>query len=649
MQSHQNSPDTAGTGNFNPLKWVMFALAFLLMIVIKPSQILRKHAYEDSYTFIPRLLGLIASAAAGIIAGSTTHTMGMSMAWWLPIGLTSLLATYHYIWPLLYLAIFKWSFKVGEFFWARVPEPDLTQPNKYGISPWLSQLLTGIAVFTTIGGATYLAYDLATHIHLSFAGGSSLISFFGWIVSIVVGAVIAIMGAALVLALIGKGIVAIAGVLGLFMGMVLHPAVVAYVGAPQGANLLTTVIEVTGFVIWMSYIFPAAHLAISIIFRPLGEWLVKAIKQTFVFFATYFDDFLASVYDDRDHNYVRFTRHVLNLALTALVGYLAWPVVTTDGFSVATGFFLAIPMGATYLIAGRILLSINSFVLSLLLSLLAASKVFFLAPMFGVPFGVFGAILASALSVILLILLVIPVLYKVSKLFANPLLASWLGAPLDKLHSTLCEEVFNAVDHTYEDRSDFANLFAHVCNIKLTLMAYSGMTMLLTVVTLSPLSTTALPLTVAVAVYLAGGKLLPHYGNVLIGVLLAASLGTACGVIYYNDQHALPGAILIFAISAAVLYAAILPVTYVISRAILMPLRVTSWALPVFSGIHGFFFGFIAAFWRGVVAAYRAIENAWIPAWRAVTKLWDEAWTGAMKTWKDAWQAAKDSLPDWFK
>jgi hypothetical protein len=158
------------------------------MIVIKPSQILRKHAYEDSYTFIPRLLGLIASAAAGIIAGSTTHTMGMSMAWWLPIGLTSLLATYHYIWPLLYLAIFKWSLKVGEFLWARVPEPDLTQPNKYGISPWLSQLLTGIAVFTTIGGATYLAYDLATHIHLSFAGDSSLISFFGWIVSIVVGA-----------------------------------------------------------------------------------------------------------------------------------------------------------------------------------------------------------------------------------------------------------------------------------------------------------------------------------------------------------------------------------------------------------------------------------------------------------------------------
>ena len=67
MTNKPQGSESGPTKSRNPLTWLMFAVAALVMCIVKPSQYLRRRAYSDSAIApVPFLFGLVAAAGAGV-------------------------------------------------------------------------------------------------------------------------------------------------------------------------------------------------------------------------------------------------------------------------------------------------------------------------------------------------------------------------------------------------------------------------------------------------------------------------------------------------------------------------------------------------------------------------------------------------------
>lgn len=633
-----NQPEHSGLAKKNPLTWVMFIIAALVMVPIKISQSLRKRAYDESALGpIPWLVGMAASAGAGVLLGSSVSQLGIE--WWLGLGVGAVLFTYYYAWPALYLAIFRWSFKFSTFLWKRVPTPDARGENAYGVSPWLSKLLVGVSYVATVLICCALWWNFADGIHTKLDWGDGFFGLVAWVISAVVAAVISVLIGGLSFSLISQGMPAIAVATGGAIAYGLSSRIGVFVHAHDWAANVAYGLEGAVFVVWTAYAFPLGHLVVSRLFRGLGEYLVKAVD----FVVEHFGDFLESVYSDKDKRYVGFTRDLANIALAAGLGYYAYGhEFLLGGSLIFTVLRVAVPVVVVYLLGGHLLRLVHNGMIATVASAFAGYVAFGVAEAHGVPLGVFGAGLSALVTFVLGMGVVFPIAYTVVKALANPLLASWLAEPLHKLHETLSEEIFSSVSNTYEDKAEYGKFFAHAVGILITAGGYLGLVKLVALIGFSTLSALIVPIAGAVAIYLAAGKLFVRYGNVLIGTLLAIGFGVFGGIgVYQHFEGNIWWGIAGFFASALGTAFVSFPVSYVVARALLNVVKVTAWALPVIGGVHGFFFGFVETFWDGVVAAYRVIEAAWIPAWRSVSKMWDESWADAKRMFEEAFGKKK--------
>lgn len=97
MKNHnENNPESSDKTAANPLTWVMFAVASLVMLFVKPSQYLRERAYSSTaFGRIGLIAGMVAAAACGVRLGSAVSHLGIE--WWLSFGFGGVIATYYYL------------------------------------------------------------------------------------------------------------------------------------------------------------------------------------------------------------------------------------------------------------------------------------------------------------------------------------------------------------------------------------------------------------------------------------------------------------------------------------------------------------------------------------------------------------------------
>lgn len=624
------------------LTWLMFAVAAVAMLFIKPSQYLRKRAYDDSKIApFPWLVGLVASAAAGVQLGAVVYHLGVS--WWLPMGVGAVIATYYYLWPALYLAVFQWSFRFASFLWKRMPDGDSSQINEYGVSPWLVRLILRVARIAAVIACGVLWWQLASGIHAKLDWDGALLNAISLIVSGVAALAVAVVVGALAFGLLSQGVLTVAIASGLAL---------SYWYSPQASVLVQTYqlpadtaygIDALVFFAWTAYLFPLAVLFVSRLFRGFGEWIVRVLDYFFGNFFKHFEKLLEATYDDSDRNYLSFVRHSANIAAAAAIGYYAFGFDTIGGAGLlAASLRVVLPALLSYIVGGYLLRRVHNGVIAGFLSGYAAYFVYGLALFLGVPLGAFGAGASAVLTFVIGMIFAFPLFYCLVKQVLNPLLASWLGRPLEQVHEQLSTEIFSSVSHTYEDRAEYGQLFAHAMGIAATAAAYFGLSRLVGLLDFNPLYVQIVTIGGAISIYLAAGKLFVRYGNVLIGVLLSLGFGVWGGVGVYQhfDANLWYGVGGFFATGLATAFIAF-PVSYVVLRALLSLVAARRWLLPLLGSVHGFFFGFVARFWNGVVIAYRTIEAAWLPAWRSVSQMWDDSWASAKEMFEETFGKKK--------
>jgi hypothetical protein len=275
---------------------------------------------------------------------------------------------------------------------------------------------------------------------------------------------------------------------------------------------------------------------VSRLFRGFGEWIVRALDYFFNNFFKHFGRFLEAAYDDSDRNYLSFVRHGANIAVATAVGYYAFGFDSIGGASLlASSLRVVLPVLLSYIVGGYLLRLVHNGFIAVVLSGFAAYFVYGLALFMGVPLGAVGAAASAVLTFAVGMIFVFPLAYFVVKLVFNPLLASWLGQPLAKVHEQLSTEIFSSVSHTYEDKAEYGQFFAHATGIAATAAVYFGLSRLVGLLDFAPLYVQIVTISGAVSIYLAAGKLFVRYGNVLIGVLLSLGAGVWGGISVY--QH----------------------------------------------------------------------------------------------------------------
>ncbi|HNG18642.1 MAG TPA: hypothetical protein PLI59_05660 [Candidatus Obscuribacter sp.] len=643
MSSNENESlrsKLRAVGN-NPLAWVAIIIAMCAMMVIKPAQYLRREAY-DKAGGLSWLLGIVASAAAGIAVG---HHVGWELNldawWWLPLGLLSVVVTYCYAYPLTYLGLFQWSFKAGRKLWERVPDAG-SRTNEYGFSPWFSNLLLNLSRVAVVIAGFILWYNLADGIQGKIGWETGFFHFVGWVIGAIVGGIISFIAGALSMLLLDQvGVMVIAGASGAYIVNAYTPAMSAYL-APYGLPAWTVhLAQGAAFIAYCAYVFPIAHLTITAVFRGLGEWLERHLGRLFRNLHKVFE----WAYDDSDKNYVGFLQQAGAIALTAYAGTYAWGYLTAGlGFTLIPAILALVAVVlVAYIIIGGLASLVHVGFFGVVTCIIGAVLFARSGIYFGTELGTFATICVGVGAFLALAVVLYPVTYCLVKLLVNPLLASWLGGPLTTMHRTLSEEIFRSFSRTYEDNTDFAPLFAHLTNIALTVAAFLGLSMLMAALSFSAVTSIVVTGLTTASVYLLGGKLLTRYKNGLIGTLVSLAAGLYFGVeAYVHFDHSYWYGIGGFLVTGAATFLIGYPVAYVVLRAVLNVVAVTAWLLPVVGGIHGFFFGFVDAFWTLIVKAYRAIEASMRPYWQWASQLWDDSWAAAMEVVRHVFGSKND-------
>ncbi len=531
----QEKSDGKATRPRRALTWLMFAVAAEAMLFIKPSQYLRKRAYDDSKIApFPWLVGLVVSAAAGVELGAVVYHLGVS--WWLPMGVGAVIAIYYYLWPALYLAIFQWSFRFASFLWKRTPDGDSSQVNAYGVSPWFVRLILGVSRIAAVLACGVLWWQLGAGIHAKLDWDGALLDVISIAVSGVAALAVSVVVGALAFGLLSQGVLTVAIASGLALSYWYSPQALALVQAYQLPASTAYGIEALVFFVWTAYLFPLAVLFVSRLFRGFGEWIVRALGYFFDNFFKHFGRFLEAAYDDSDRNYLGFVRHSANIAVAVAVGYYAFGFDSIGGASLlASSLRVVLPVLFSYIVGGYLLRLVHNGFVAVVLSGFAAYFVYGVAPIVGVPLGAVGASVCAVLTFAVSMIFVFPLAYTLIKVVLNPLLASWMGVPLAQVHEQLSTEIFNSVSHTYEDKAEYGQFFAHVTGIVATAAAYFGLSRLVGLLDFAPLYVQIVTISGAVSIYLATGKLFVRYGNVLIGVLLSLGFGVWGGITVY--QH----------------------------------------------------------------------------------------------------------------
>lgn len=613
---------------FNPIAWVAIVIALVAMSVIKPAKWLTKEVYDKSGA-LPWIAGVVASAAAGIGLGyHLGWVLELSPLYWIAGGVGAVIGTYFYGYPLAHLGVFQWSFKASGKLWKRVPEAG-RNPNEYGFSPWFSNTLTFLTQAAIVIGGFVLFWNLADGIHDKIGWNDGFLNLLNWVVSLVVGGVLSFIVSALAITFLSQsGLILIAAVMGGAVAWHYTPALAGVADAHQWPYWAKHVMQAGVFVGFVAYVFPLAHLFITRVFRGFGEMLERAAR----YFFDHFGKFIESAYDEKDRNYEGFLQQAVGIGATAVAGTYAWAYVGTLGLSLIPAVAVtAVAVLAAYIvlcgIASRVGLEIIGAVIVLGATYHLASHDFY----YFNDLGTLATLGLGAVCLVATALVGYPIAYHAVRLVARPVLASWLGQPLVNLHRSLSEEIFRSFSRTYGDETPFKNFFAHTVNLASTYGVFVGVTALMAGLSFTPVVAISVTVLAAIAAYLGLGKLFNRFDNPLIGTLASIGAGVWGGTLAYaHFDHSLWYGVGGFLAAGVVNFLVVYPVVYVVLKAVLNVVRVNDWALPVLSGVHGFFWSFVESFWNLIVEAWRFIEENARPYWQKASAIFDDAWKSAM-------------------
>ncbi|MFA6557960.1 MAG: hypothetical protein WCT03_16195, partial [Candidatus Obscuribacterales bacterium] len=551
--------------------------------------------------------------------------------------LAAVVATYYYLWPALYMAIFRWAFQSSRFLWRNVPNAD----SRSNSPVWFSQLLNVGAIAATVLCCLYEAWVTGNALYAWLGWTSVLGNLVAFAISVVVGGGAAwITGFVVITLIVQVGMPALAIASGAALAWWYDGALAAVVKQYELPNAVTYALQAAVVFVVASYIFPLAHVIISRGLNFVGKYIGPFVKRFIDGFFDAFGRFLDGFYNDHDVKYVNFLHQVTGIAITYGVASFVF------GWAGSFGLVPAIALTAVtaligYLAIGAIVSNVSNMFIGVVGSIAAAAAVVLL-PQLQLFGGWFFVGIQAVLTALVSGLVAIPLAYRAVKFVANPLLASWLSEPLTSIHRSLQRELFSANSNTYSDSTGFETLFVHLVNITAAAASFFAVNLLLSTLAIGGWQALVMPIATVVFAYLFVGKLLLRFGNHLIGGIVGLAVGVYVGVEVFahhgqNYWYAIPA----FAVAAALTAAVGFPVVYVLFRALVNAVSGMNWILPVVGGVYNFFFGFVAKVWTQFLVVYKRLEASFVPVWRRLSATWDESWENAKAAINKAWNQTK--------
>jgi hypothetical protein len=644
--STTSGPETPATGeapvtkkHVNPfLKALMIVFAVPTMIVYESAKSLCRKAYGAYDSFFPTALGIVIALASGIGAGYYLGWVADTSVYkWLPGGILGAALSFFYIWPLLYLGIFKQMFRLSETLWDTVGK---TEHYSYGgwfssgvrSTSWFTKLLLFLGYVSIVLGALYLGWNTMLGVHAKIDWG-----WFGYVVGFVAGAIIGLAAGAISWAILSKGrlatVTVVTGV-GLTYLFASHTQGVVgrwaeAFGLAQFAGGLSWFAYVLEFAIYVAYAFPLVHIIAT---HGFG-WIADALEGL-----------LEKVYgsEEKRSDYRQFFAQVVNIAGAYQLAKLSF--VGSAYFALSGWYPLAVAAGVaflSYLLIGKLLRSVGNSLVGGIASAHSVAFTFFAYKAAGLWFGWVGAIVASAVAGALTFFLVFPLAYLVVRLLAKPLLASWLGRPLAGLHAALWNglkrvgtELGHSFVKTYDDETPYKATFLHLVNLGALVGVFFGFRTLTGALGFATWLSWATVAASLVLSYLLVGKLLQKAGNELVGILAGLAAGIFVGVLTFAG-HAWWVATLVGLVGAALTFGLVFPVVYVVLRAIINVTRPEKWLRPALVAAHDAVWGKFASLWREFLEAYREVRDWFRPTWESFKATWNDTWQQVRQFWNE--------------
>lgn len=178
----EGAPPTAGnvttggaTGtpgkNLNPFLKVLVYLFAVPAVLINEST---KKLFNKTYTgSVSSIVGVLLALGAGIGTGYHFGWTADVATWkWVGLGVSAAVLTFFYVWPLLYLSVFKFAFKSSEKLWSHVNieakehyRRSYREEENVKTNPaWFSKFLMFIGYATLAVGGLMIAWNVAGHV-----------------------------------------------------------------------------------------------------------------------------------------------------------------------------------------------------------------------------------------------------------------------------------------------------------------------------------------------------------------------------------------------------------------------------------------------------------------------------------------------------
>ena len=640
--STTSGPETPSTGeapakkHVNPfLKALMVVFAVPTMIVYESAKSLSKKTYGAYHNFFPTALGIVLALLAGIGSGYYLGwVVDTSVFKWLPGGVLASALTFFYVWPLLFLGIFKQAFKLSEGLWDTVNKTEGYRSSSWFSSgrstSWFTKLIMFLGYTSIVLGSAYLGWTTLLGVHDKLEWG-----WFGYVAGLIAGGIAGLIAGAISWTILAKGRLAtLAVVSGVGVTHLLSTYTQSLVGTwseafglarfAGGLNWAAYVFE---FAICVAYIFPLVHIIMT---HGFG-WVADALEGL-----------LEKVYgsEEKRSDYRQFFAQVVNFAgayqLTkvslAVSAYFALP----GYIPLAVAGVVAL---LSYLLLGKLLREVGNGFVGGIASAHSVVWAFLAYKSAGLWFGTVGAIASAAVAGALTYFLLFPVGYMIVRLLAKPLLASWLTKPLVGLHDAFFNgfkrigtELGHAFSNTYDDETPYKAVFLQLVNLGTLVGVFFGMHALsgaLGFATWLTIGTIAFSLVLS---YLLVGKLLSKAGNELVGILGGLAVGVFVGVLTFAG-HAWWVATLVGLVAAALTFSLAFPIAYVVLRAILNVIQVQTWLRPVLVGAHDWSWEKFTGLWSEFMEVYRSVRDSFRPTWTSFKTSWNDTWESVRQLW----------------
>lgn len=644
------------SGGDNPGPF-MFVLAAILMPFVEGKRKLAEKVYSGWKGAFRRVLGVFLGIGAAI---GTSNYLGWQLDWswyaWVPVGLAAHLATYWYVWPLLYLFPINPVWKLVDAIYDVVQKfmKEHFESLTLGVLKVIRTICVGSNKLWSpvIADQTKAIFSLAlvAIAYLSSFAGSA---YLGWnTYELIIGLLpVAWTIVSIVLAVAG-GLLVFGVLFGLLFQMLQYgklPIVGITTGGAAVWALSSDLVGIaTGlgasgyfvyaahavaFLAYVGYAFPLVNLLLS---NGLWKRLYELVKPL-----------VEKTYDEENRDYRKLFHHVINLAAMAGFGFGAYLVAGSIGLPLAAvvavtalvavcsyvGFFELIDHSAGNALLGGA---------SAVAAAITVGNVYADA---GLLFGTTGAIVTGVTTFLVVGFVLFPLAYLTLRAIISGASAS-LGGGLDSLYTGVRKQFKKLVDkfetvyeNTYKDKAPYQELFLHVTNIAVAYAAFLGASFL--TAGMGAIGSTVVIALAVYVTYCVFGKLLfkSGYGTEFVGAVTGLAVAVYVGTQAYSLGN--PGlamqavCVLVGLVTWVLAFALLFPAAYLVSK-----YTVGFVLTPLLRGllvkVYAFLWSGFDWFWRGVASALKVVNEFFKPLWASIGR--------AMKRLSDAYGKVLDRI-----